>query len=461
MRLSGMEVANATQGVWLNNVPEMIAEIGTDSRAFVAGQAFLALRGEHFDGHLHAEKVSENAVALIGDKQGIAGWKGLMATPQLEVADTLQALGDIAAAHRNSLPQTTKVIAVTGSYGKTTVRSMIAHVLESLGLKVSSTQKNFNNLIGVPKTLMAVSPDTDVAIVECGISEKGEMTRLSAIVQADVSVITGISQAHGEGLGGVDGVAREKAKLFDHQRKEGWAVLGHGVAAHFAQAECMPVMRNYSVDSDDAVHGKLNARVLTLSMSGQNADVELALPAKHWAEDMVLAATVVLQLAKDLNKAWSLQDVADALQSWQPVDGRMRIYPATEAHPFVLIDDSYNANPASMQAALDTLAALEGYRVAVIGDMLELGSDSDALHEALNLHDIDEVITVGLSMGSLNHSYPQRSIHNFADAAALMHWLETTDGFPESESTVLIKSSHGTGLYQVANMLIQRGNHAI
>lgn len=458
MRLTGDEVAAASHGQWVQDkVPALISGIGTDSREFIAGHAFLALRGVTFDGHQHAAQVADKASALIGDVQGVAGWSALLDTPQLEVQDTLQALGDIAACHRRTLVQS-KVIAITGSYGKTTVRSMLQHVLSGLGLEVASTQKNFNNLIGVPKTLMDVPEHADVAIIECGISEVGEMERLSAIVQPDIVIVTGLTCAHGEGLGGELGIAQEKAKLLTHLSPQGWCVLGLGVAEQFANIDALNTQETMDMGDNHAVTWSLDGQRLTLSYQQQEAALDLLLPAKHWAEDMALVAQTVLRLAQDLEQSWTLQQVVQVLQSWQPVEGRMQM--STAANRFTLIDDSYNANPASMQAALDTLASLSGYRVAIIGDMLELGEQAEKIHQQLDLHDIDEVLTVGKLMGSLQAVNPKHRIRVFRDTEALSAWLESKD-FPPQASTVLVKASHGTGLYRIAAQLKDRGQHVI
>ncbi len=460
MRLTGEDLAIASQGKWLKDMPEFIHGIGTDSRNFIDGHAFLALRGPSFDGHAYADRVAHKASALIGDDLGMEKWQAL-AIPQLQVGDTLQSLGDIANFYRSRL-QHTQVIAITGSYGKTTVRSMLHHVLQTLGLEVAATQANFNNLIGVPKTLLNIPMTADVALIECGISELGEMERLSEIVQPDIAIVTGLSQAHGEGLGGLAGVAREKAKLMMHLLPQGWCVLGQAVLQQFTQAGCSITQTTYSLDDEQqAVSWVLEGCHLSLKNGEETSALTLTLPAKHWAEDMALAATVALKLSDALQKDWSLQDVVQALKTWQPVEGRMAIHPETTQQPFTLIDDAYNANPASMQAALDTLAALDGYRIAIIGDMLELGAEAETSHNQLDLYDIDEVIVVGPLMSALQAKQPKRYIRSFIDVTAFESWLEQQQTFPQPHSAVLVKSSHGLGLYQSITKLKNRGQHVI
>ncbi|MBN4058213.1 UDP-N-acetylmuramoyl-tripeptide--D-alanyl-D-alanine ligase [Mariprofundus ferrooxydans] len=454
MRLTGKDLAAASLGEWLNDMPESVQGIGSDTRKFKVGEAFLALRGPSFDGHEHAHQIADKAAALIGDEQGVQHWKSLT-TPQLQVQDTLQSLGDIAAFYRSRLLNTT-VIAITGSYGKTTVRSMLDVVLKALGLRVAATEANYNNLIGVPQTLLSIDMQADVALIECGISEQGEMLRLSEIVQPDMVIVTGLSQAHGEGLGGLQGIAKEKAALMTHLTEQGWAVLGQGVAKQFEQVGCMPKQPTVSMD-EHAVTWQLHGQVLTLKHETLQADVDLLLPAKHWAEDMALATTVALKLGDILNKDFTLADIASALTAWQPVEGRLAIHSLPQ---FTLIDDAYNANPASMQAALDTLAALEGHRIAIIGDMLELGEQAAVLHQNINLHDIDEVLVVGALMCGLKAANPTHNIQVFNDIEALQTWFENSD-FPQPLSTVLVKASHGTGLHNIVKALQTRGQYVI
>ncbi len=460
MRLTGKELKQASQGEWVNDKQaDEVEGIGTDTRDFVKGHAFLALRGPSFDGHEHAQQIADDATALIGDDIGVLQWQAL-STPQLKVADTLQSLGDIAGFYRSRL-QHTKVIAITGSYGKTTVRSMLEHIAQALDVEVAATQANFNNLIGVPKTLLNIEMNADIALIECGISEQGEMLRLSEIVQPDAVVVTGLSQAHGEGLGGIQGIALEKAQLLAHLHQDGWAVLGQGVAELFAGVEHKTVDM-LAMENPDAVAWSLQGKTLVLRHSQlrdtqSECQFDLLLPAKHWAADMALAATVMLKLAQDLDKPWTLKEISTALESWQPVQGRMAIYPLSG---FTLIDDAYNANPVSMQAALDTLADLEGHRTAILGDMLELGEDAKQLHEQLDLHDIDEVLTVGNLMAGLAAANPDANIRVFQDEQTLSAWLANKD-FPTTPSTLLVKGSHGTGLYRISKFLQERGQHVI
>jgi len=459
MRMTGLELQNATRGAWQKGVPETISGINTDSRKFIEGQAFLALRGPNFDGHRFAEKILSQASAMIGDPQGIQQWKSFE-TPQLQVEDTLVALGDIANAWRNRLSQTT-VIAITGSYGKTTVRSMLTHIFNSLNRNTAATHANLNNLIGVPTTLLGVDESTEIALIECGISEEGEMRRLSEIVQPDVAVITGLAPAHSSGLGGMKGVAREKTDLLTHLLPQGWCLLGEGVAKQLSQHD--QAISHDAIDMDssdsDVVQWNLAGDLLTLSHNDESIQIELALPARHWAANMALSATIALRYfsQQSSDAAPLFSDVVATLSNWQPVEGRMHLIAGINGA--TIMDDSYNANPVSMQAALDTLAKLSGHRIAVIGDMAEL-DESEHAHGSLNISDIDMVILVGREMEALKQHNSNAIWFATTDEAVL--WIEENRDQFSSDDHILIKASRSMQLDRIVRTLADReGIHAL
>jgi UDP-N-acetylmuramoyl-tripeptide--D-alanyl-D-alanine ligase len=445
MRMSGMELALATGGSWQGGVPDMIRGICTDSRHPAAGAAFLALRGPHHDGHAYAAEMTGACAALIGDAEGATAWGGID-HPRLVVADTQVALGDIAAAWRRRLARTL-VLAITGSYGKTTVRSMLVHALAALGLDVATNAANHNNLIGVPQTLLAVAEQADVAVVECGISEPGEMSRLAGIVQPDAAVLTGLGSAHGEGLGGIAGVIREKSALLAGVRPDGWCVLGTGVQAQLARHRLLPAVPCIAMEGADAVAWSLAGRTLRLAYGSEACEIPLALPAHHWAEDMALTATVAMRVQAARGGVPALAPIAAALAGWHPVSGRLQPLPGQGGS--LVLDDSYNANPTSMQAALDTLAQLTGRRIAILGDMAELGADAAAQHAAIAVNDIDQLILVGPLMRHLAERHPEAT------------WLPDTEAACRhagtlalaAGDTVLVKASHGMRLDRIVAML--------
>ncbi len=394
MRMSGEALQACTEGCWLGPPAPVILGVGTDSRTLKKGEAFLALRGPRYDGHDYAAAaLSRGAVLLIGDKIGARAWRHLRA-PCLLVEDTLVALGQIAAARRRRLRA--PVVAITGSFGKTTVRSMLAQALTRLGFKIAATRANDNNLIGVPQTLLAAPDDAQAVLVECGVSERGEMQRLGAIIRPDIAVITGLATAHTEGLGDLAGVVREKSVLLHHVSRGGKIVLGKGVAALLAAHGVHPGGQALEMDATgvDVVRGDLHDGRIRLEQRGVVVEVEVELPAPHWAEDMALAATTAQLLS-----GRTLADVGSALKGWHAAPGRLQRMRGGRGE--IVIHDAYNANPASMAAALETLRRLPGRRFAVLGDMAELGDDAATQHARLDVSGLDGLILTGARMRAL------------------------------------------------------------
>jgi len=447
MRMSGLELQTCTAGYWHGEQPAMINGVATDTRKLNEGDAFVALRGPNYNGHdFAAEAANRGAAALIGDAEGMDSWQGI-ALPKLEVQDSLRALGDIAGHWRRTL--SVPVVAITGSYGKTTLRAMLEHVLALKGMRVTATRSNDNNLIGVPQTLLRIRPDDDVALIECGISESGEMPRLAAMARPDVAVITGIGEAHAEGLGGIAEIAAEKAQLFDALAADGCAVLGSGVSTLLADSLWDKEANVLDVDARDAdtVAWHMSGCSVTLSYGTESHSFDLPLPAIHWAQDAALAATILacMQLA-------SLAEVAQAMSTWEPVGGRMRSIAGL--HGCTLLDDSYNANPASMAAALDTLRHVSGRRIAVLGDMAELGADSGRLHAGLDVSGLDAVLLVGDEMNALS-ALPDE-VRHMADVPQVVTALRGM-GLGKGD-TLLIKGSRCMHMERVVDALREGGD---
>lgn len=450
MQLSGADIQHATAGHWHGAVPESLQKVMTDSRALQAGETFLALRGPNFDGHLFATSIADQALALIGDHTGVRLWSELkLENSILEVNDTLQAFGDIAHAWRLRLTDTT-VIAISGSYGKTSLRSMLEMGFTALNFNVAATHANLNNLIGVPQTLLAVPENADIAIIECGISETGEMSRLAAIVEPDITILTGITAAHSEGLGGLSGIVSEKALLLD---SADWCGLGAGVAELLQQNHIQLPEQSLSVDQESAeqVTWKLNGCQLLLTYKDQQASITLSLPAAHWAANLAFAASIILRHLHTSDQQTSLHRVTAAIADWQPSKGRLQ--PSKGKNDCVILDDCYNANPASMQAAMDTLRALTTQKTVILGDMAELGETSLSAHKNLDLSGMDRIYLVGKRM------QPLAAQHHHA------HWFATTDEATKaladvsftSHDTVLIKASRSMQLEKVVRLLQREG----
>ncbi len=392
------ELCLATGGAVACEGPGPLVGVATDSRNLGHGEVFVALRGEHFDGHDHvASAVEHGARALIVDR-AVSGVTGVSI---VQVADTLDALGALARYHRlrwerRGLDEPQRgVVGITGSAGKTTTRHAVARFLAAGGPRVFSSEGNLNNRVGVPMTLLGLEPAHDLAVVELGMNQPGEIAALANMVKPDVGVVTLVAEAHTEGVGSVWGVAREKAALLEGLPTAGAAVvngdsdltratLARATAGRFviygecADADVRLVERH--------VRGLEGSDVRIAVRQGEElVEIEARVPLLGRAGALAsLAATAVLLGLAPL----SLSDFdLDLPARFAALSGNVagRLTPKERADGTIVIDDAYNANPASMRSSIEVASeiasALERPLVLVLGPMFELGERSDELHE--------------------------------------------------------------------------------
>jgi len=351
------------------------AGVSTDSRTVQPGELFVALRGPNFDGHAFVPGARQRGAA-----GAVVECPPEAALPWLRVPDSLSALGAMAADWRGrfELP----VIAVTGSFGKTTVKEMMAAIVASRG-EVLATRGNLNNEIGLPLTLFGLDHRHRAAVLELGANHAGEIGRLTAISRPSVGLVTAAGPVHLEGFGSVEGVARAKGELFAGLPEDGVAVIneddayaplwrelagarrcvGFGLSA---RAEFRAEQVRQSLDADGPL---LEFRLVTPDGA---AEARLALPGRHNALNALAAA------AATWAAGWSLEEIVAGLGRVAGVRGRMSLRKARSGA--LLIDDTYNANPVALQAAIDYATALPGETWLVLGDMGELGAASGELH---------------------------------------------------------------------------------
>lgn len=377
----------------------LIRRVVTDSRQVESGDLFVAIPGEHVDGHeFIGEAASKGAVACLCNKGGI-GWFGPDGPPckmsYLVVEDTIQALGKLAGYYRrNVMHVATVVVAVTGTNGKTTTKCMIDHVLGD-SFQGKAAPRSFNNHIGVPLTLLSVDTQDRYVVVEIGSNSPGEVASLAEITAPNAAVITSIGEAHLQGLGGVDGVAAEKASLLEYVDAHGLAVVNIDrpeIEGYVSAAACARVLTiGISPTAQLSVAGATgDIHGTSFELDGRYR-VELPMPGMHHATNAAAAFAVARWFGV------APERIVERLRSYVPLEGRTR---TLHANGVTLVDDSYNANPASMTAAIDTLRrAASGRRILVMGDMLELGSESAAFHKkmvrAVQNAGIDILIAVG------------------------------------------------------------------
>jgi len=344
--------------------------VSTDTRTLQPGALYVALQGERFDGHAFvAEAIAKGAVAAMVSRPVQAD------VPLIRVTDTRWGLGRLGALNRARFDG--RVAAVTGSSGKTTVKEMLAAVLRQAG-DVLATRGNLNNDIGVPLTLLELSESQQFAVIELGASAVGEIAYTVALAQPEVAAITNAGGAHLEGFGGIEGVRRAKGEIYAGLPEQGTAVINQDDPAFSQWQGIIDGRRTLSFGGASADFYARNIqdqdgtiRFELVTPAGQ-VPVSMAFSGQHNVTNALTAAAMASALGLDLAQ------IATGLASAKPAKGRLN-RERTRAGG-LLLDDTYNANPASVKAALQVLAAQKGLRVALLGDMAELGTDAPELH---------------------------------------------------------------------------------
>jgi UDP-N-acetylmuramoyl-tripeptide--D-alanyl-D-alanine ligase len=396
------EILEATGGELLSgDRMQEFENIGIDSRDIAARDVFVAIAGDVHDGHTFVNDVVQQGVSglIVSQKKSadlpVTDWQARQIAC-VAVADTTRALGDLAAYHRSrtNVPLT----AITGSNGKTTTRQMTAQVVAQK-YNTLATIGNYNNQIGVPLTLLRLTGKYEQAVVELGTNRPGEIARLTQICAPDIGVVTNVGPAHLEGLGSLDGVMREKEQLIEYLKAGGKAVLNaddHRVYQMASRTQREKLLFGLSKEAEvraTAVTERTGGTSFRLHLPQERLLVALRVPG-HFMVLNALAAAAVGYLLK-----LSAEDIKAGLESFEPVWGRMDIFQT--ANGIHIIDDTYNANPESMKAAITTLRTLRrnNRSLFVAGDMLELGDQSEALHKQVGAWaaaaNIDKLLVTG------------------------------------------------------------------
>jgi UDP-N-acetylmuramoyl-tripeptide--D-alanyl-D-alanine ligase len=394
-------ILEATGGQLLVKGDEQrFTSISTDSRTLGPGGLFVALKGEQFDGHQFiAQAISRGGSGVIVD-QGEVENIGLrdLQVPVVGVPDTLRAFGDLAEFWRRLYP--VPVVAITGSNGKTTTKEMVASILDR-SWKILKNQGTFNNLVGLPITLLQLNNTHQAAVVELGMNQPGEIKRLTEIVRPDVGLITNIQPAHLQGLGTLEGIEAAKGELFAGMAASATIVVNRDDPRVRNLASSFPGRQvSFSVNGEPADIAL--DRILAMDVDGsrfllklpeETLEIYLPVLGLHHRNNAVAAAAVVWALNLPTNT------IASGLAKFKPVDKRMEVL--TIPGEISIINDSYNANPGSMAAALETLRQVkkQGRGFAVLGDMLELGDESAALHSQVGSKAAQEGVDYLLALG--------------------------------------------------------------
>lgn len=459
--LSAGEILKATGGSPFKGGAEWSCRgLSTDTRTLREGNLFIALTGDRFDGHDYfAAAAAKGAAGLLirTDRLGKRE-AGIKELPVIGVPDTLMALGDIASMWRRrfSLP----LVAITGSSGKTTTKEMLA-AIAARSRKILVTEGNLNNLIGLPQTLLKIREEHELAVVEMGTNSPGEIARLAAIAAPDIGLITNIGPAHLEGLGSFEAIREEKGALFQVMNGRGTAIINRdddavGILARRWQGDRITFGRKSGADitarqvetaGPEGVH-------FNLVIDGIEVPVRLAAPGQHNIQNALAAGAA----------AWALgvrrEEIAAGLTAFCPVPGRMEIRRLGNG-AFVIMD-TYNANPASMRESLVTLQGLrkEGRTIAILGDMLELGTQARELHEEIGSilvkTGIDRVFFKGplsrsTAAGAMKKGFSKERIAFFDDPEEVLGSLRS---FLKKDDWILVKGSRKMKMEVVAESII-------
>jgi UDP-N-acetylmuramoyl-tripeptide--D-alanyl-D-alanine ligase len=454
----------AMAGRPFGTLPQGITGISIDSRSIASGEAFFAIKGDRVDGHDFASMAMANGASLLVVSEARLAGLGRLTVPMIVVEDVLGALERLGIASRQR--SRAQIIAVTGSVGKTTTKEMLRHVLSPSG-KVHASVASFNNHWGVPLTLARMPLDTHFGVFEVGMNHPGEIRPLVQMIRPHVAVITTIAPAHLGNFKSIKEIATAKAEIFEGLAAGGHVVLNrdndqYNFLERTAQALGIGNIHSFGQHAKAEYrlaefNGSDESSALWLTIDGDTLEVAIGAPGRHIAENALAALGVVTLVNADLDKA------IDALATLQPEKGRgQRHKRRIGAGSLTLIDESYNANPASMRAAIALLAAAvptgNGRRIAVLGDMLEMGEFAERVHADLAgpllAAGIEHVWLAGKEMQALRESLPE---------SVAVEYRETTEELKdfvlnsvEPGDVLMVKSSLGIGFGKIVAALLDK-----
>ena len=449
IRMTLNEIAAHVNGTLVGGNVEIVG-VSIDTRTLQAGQLYIAIAGKNFDGHDFVSTAQQaGAVAVLTHK------KLTTELPQILVADTHLALAELAGAWRKKM--SAKVIGVTGSNGKTTTKEMLAAIL-SIQDNVLFTQGNLNNDIGVPLTLFKLSPENCYAVIEMGANHIGEIAYTSRYAQADVVIITNVGAAHLEGFGNLDGVAKTKGEIIETLQKNGIAILNRDDAyfdfwqkiAGARKVISFGLNENADIRAENIDVKIENGRFITrFDLKTPQGEIRINLPlaGNHNVLNALAATSATLAIEIPFTQ------IKQGLEAMSPVNGRLQLVRGRLGN--WIINDTYNANVASLKAALDVLVKCDGEPWVVLGAFGELGEDSEQLHfemgETLKNYGVKRLFAVGELTKQTAAAFGENAQH-FASQADLLAELELQ---LTGNETLLIKGSRSQRMENVTTALVE------
>jgi len=465
-KMNLQQLANTVDGqlTLLNDELVQFEAVSTDTRSIQKGELFIALKGDNFDADNFVEQAQKKgAVAALVSKQS----KGSL--PTIKVENVQLALAKLASAERakSGLP----LVAITGSNGKTTVKEMLASIVKQ-SKSVLATKGNFNNHIGVPLTLLRLTPEDEVAIIEMGASKPGDIAELCDIAKPNVSVINNIAAAHIAGFGSLEGVASTKAEIISGLLANGIAVLnadepwfddwcdlakGRQVIS-FGESKQADVRMEEESLRNSFENGAFNLQ-FNLLYQGRSTTISMALMGQHNIQNALAASAAAFALGIES------EQIKKGLALMKPVDGRLQ--PLAGINNTTIINDTYNANPKSLEAALSALSELEQPVWLVLGDFAELGEDELLVHQQIGELAAEKGIQKFFAIGEkMNHAVASfqkiagnKAVASFyQDKKALVTVLKNELGKTTADIIILVKGSRSQAMEEVVEQLVEKGN---
>lgn len=428
--------------------------VSTDSRTLVSGNIFFALPGGHYDGHHYVNEVfQKGAAACVVSEIWYEKNKHLVHDKKIVVVpDTLAALQNLAKLHRQR--SEVSVIAITGTNGKTTCKEMTAAVL-SKNFRTIATQGNLNNEIGVPLTLLNIENDTQIAIIEMGADKKGDITLLCAVAQPDSGVVTNIGTAHLQSFGSIDAVAETKGELFDALSADGVRFVNMDDARLAPYSKQTKGLVTFGFKNEANYRGEIIsineqacAKLRVHAPENHTFDIQLNVPGAHLANNALIAAAFGFSLGMED------RDIVSALENYKQPSNRMGI---RLCKGITVLDDTYNANPESMCAAIDTLMSMkrDGRTIAVLSDMLELGIASGEEHAKIGAYaaqkKTDALFVTGRESKRIFESAPSIKDNFYLEKKNDL--IDELRKFIKPGDIVLVKGSRGMKMEEVVAAL--------
>ena len=459
--MMSLREAAAVLGARVSGDNETFTGVSTDTRRITPGDLYVALRGERYDGHAFvAQAKSAGAAAAMVEIEAAA----VAALPTLVVDDTRAALGALAADWRRRFPL--PVVALTGSSGKTTVKEMLASILRAASAatpaapeeRVLATRGNLNNDIGMPLTLLELRPEHRYAVIEMGMNHAGEIRYLTRIAAPDVALITNAGTAHIEYLGSVEAIASAKGEIFEGLKEDGTAVINaddpyasmwRGLAGDRRRIE-------FGLGQSAGVTASYRGRVLESEIEIKTpagvAKTTLRAPGEHNVRNALAAAAAATALEVPVSA------IAAGLASYAGVKGRLQVKRSSRGA--TVIDDTYNANPESMRAAIAVLAKTPGAKILVLGDMGELGERASTLHAELGAHaraaGIERLLTLGEHSAETARAFGRGARHY----DRVEELITDVQSELAANATVLVKGSRFMKMERVVEAIVDAPCHA-